>query len=61
MTASLACLSNVGPGLSMVGPTGNYAFFSWWSKLMLSFEMLFGRLEIFPLAYLLSPPVWRRR
>ena len=61
LTASLACISNVGPGLSMVGPSGNYSFFSWWAKLLLSFEMLLGRLEIFPLVYLLPPGVWRRR
>ena len=61
MTASLACLSNVGPGLSMVGPSGNYSFLSWWVKLMLSMEMLLGRLEIFPLVYLFSPQVWKKR
>ena len=61
LTASLACISNVGPGLSLVGPNGNYAMFSSGSKLVLSVEMLLGRLEIFPMMYLLSPRVWRKR
>ena len=61
LTASLACLSNVGPGLSAVGATGNYAMFSPVSKLVLSLEMLLGRLEIFPIIYLFSPKVWIKR
>ena len=61
LTASVACISNVGPGLGAVGPTGNYAFFSPLSKLTLSFEMLLGRLEIFPMLFLLSPSVWKKR
>ncbi|MBQ9248786.1 MAG: TrkH family potassium uptake protein [Oscillospiraceae bacterium] len=61
LTASIACISNVGPGLSMVGPTGNYAFFSVLSKLVLCFEMLLGRLELFPMLFLLAPSVWRKR
>lgn len=61
LTASIACISNVGPGLSLVGPTGNYAFFSVPSKLVLCFEMLLGRLEIFPMLFLLTPSVWRKR
>lgn len=61
MTASIACISNVGPGLSAVGPTCNYSFFSPLSKLILCFEMLVGRLEIFPMLFLLAPSVWRKR
>ena len=61
LTASIACISNVGPGLSAVGPTGNYGFFSPLSKLVLSFEMLLGRLEIFPMLFLFSAGVWKRR
>ena len=61
LTASIACISNIGPGLSLVGPAGNYAFFSVPSKLILIFEMLLGRLEIFPVLFLFSPSVWRRR
>ncbi|MBQ7895197.1 MAG: TrkH family potassium uptake protein [Oscillospiraceae bacterium] len=59
-TAALTCISNVGPGLSLVGPTGNFAIFSPLSKLALSFAMLFGRLEIYPLIVLLSRSTWRR-
>ena len=61
LTASIACISNIGPGLSKVGPAGNYAFFSVPSKLVLVFEMLLGRLEIFPVMFLFSPSVWRKR
>ena len=60
-TASLACISNIGPGLSLVGPAENFAFFSVPSKLVLIFEMLLGRLEIFPVMFLFAPSVWRRR
>ena len=59
LTASVACISNVGPGLSAVGPAANYAFFSPLSKFFLCFEMLLGRLEIFPILFLFSPPVWK--
>lgn len=61
LTASIACISNVGPGISAVGPTGNYSFFSAISKLILCFEMLLGRLEIFPILFLLTPSVWKKR
>ena len=61
LTASIACISNVGPGLSAVGPTANYAFFSVLSKLTLCVEMLLGRLEIFPILFLLSLSVWKKR
>ena len=61
LTASIACISNIGPGLSLVGPTGNYAFFSVFSKLVLSFNMLIGRLEIFPVLFLFAPSVWKKR
>ncbi len=60
-TASLACISNIGPGLGAVGPMGNYGFFSVLSKIILIFEMLLGRLEIFPVLFLFAPSVWRRR
>ncbi len=49
VTSVIACLNNIGPGLSMVGPTGNYASFSLFSKLILSFDMLAGRLELYPI------------
>ena len=60
-TATLASLSNIGPGLSMVGPSGNYAMFSFRSKLVLSACMLLGRLEIYPILMLVTPRVWKRR
>lgn len=59
-SASLACLSNIGPGLEMVGPIGNFAAFSPLSKLVLTLAMLVGRLEIFPILILLHPATWRR-
>ncbi len=60
MTAVLACLNNIGPGLDLVGPTGNYAMFSWSSKVVLILDMLLGRLEIFPLLIMLSPRTWKK-
>lgn len=60
-TAVTACFNNIGPGLDMVGPIGNYSQFSVLSKLVLSFDMLFGRLEIFPLFFLFSNSVWTKR
>ena len=58
-SATAACLSNVGPGLSLVGPTANYAHFSPGIKYLLSFLMLLGRLEFIPLLVLFSPWAWR--
>ncbi len=58
--ASLACVANVGPGLAMVGPTENYAFFSAGTKIVLSIAMLLGRLEFFALLALFVPSFWRR-
>ncbi len=60
-TAVTACINNIGPGLDMVGPSGNYAFFSPFSKLVLIFDMLAGRLELFPMMILLAPATWRRK
>lgn len=59
-SASLTCISNVGPGFSMVGPTANFTAYSGFSKLVLSIEMIAGRLEIFPVILLFSPSTWRR-
>ena len=61
LTSVIACFNNIGPGLSMVGPTGNFAAFSPFSKLVLSADMLLGRLEIFPMLLLFAPSVWRGR
>ena len=58
-TASLTCMSNVGPGLGMIGPTGNYSALSSVTKLILSFTMVVGRLEIFPILILISPAAWK--
>ena len=60
ITAVSACLGNVGPGLGMVGPMGNFSAFSNFSKIVLSFAMLFGRLEIFPMLITLTPKTYRR-
>ncbi len=57
--AVAATYNNVGPGLGIVGPTGNYASFSDMGKLILSFIMITGRLEIFPILILFSPRSWR--
>ena len=60
-TAVASCLNNIGPGLEVVGPMGNFADFSPFSKLLLSFDMLAGRLEIFPMLLLFAPSIWRRK
>ncbi|MGI6236634.1 MAG: TrkH family potassium uptake protein [Candidatus Excrementavichristensenella sp.] len=60
LTAALATLSNVGPGLGMIGPTGNFSGFSHLSKVVLSLCMLIGRLEIYPILILLAPSSWRK-
>jgi trk system potassium uptake protein TrkH len=59
-TAVSATLNNIGPGLGMVGPTGNFSEFSVISKLVMIFDMLAGRLEIFPMLMLFTPAVWRK-
>lgn len=59
--AVLACFNNIGPGLEMVGPTGNFGSFSVLSKIVLIFDMLAGRLEIFPILSLFAVRVGPRR
>ncbi len=59
-TSVISCLSNIGPGLSLVGPSGSYGVWSGGAKLLLSFLMLLGRLEIFPVLMLFAPGTWRR-
>lgn len=59
-TAVLATMSNIGPGLGIVGPTGNFSQFSDFSKLVLSFCMLAGRLEIYPLLVIFQRDTWKR-
>ncbi len=56
----VSCMSNVGPGLGPAGPMGSYDIFSDISKVIMSFAMLAGRLEIFPILLLFSPDTWRR-
>ena len=60
-TSVATCINNVGPGLEMVGPMGSFADFSAPAKLLLSFDMLAGRLELYPMLALFSPRLWRKR
>lgn len=60
LTASLSCISNIGPGLNAVGPYGSFSVFSSFSKFIMSLEMIAGRLELFPLLVLFSPKTWAR-
>ena len=59
-TAALSCMSNIGPGLSLIGPKGSFAIFSDLSKLILSLTMLCGRLEIYAILILFLPSTWRK-
>ena len=60
-TAVITCMNNVGPGMEMVGPMGNFSQFSDPVKYLLSFDMLAGRLELYPMLALFAPRLWRRR
>lgn len=60
-TAVTATFNNIGPGLGKVGPTGNFSSFSGLSKLVLIFDMLAGRLEIFPMLLLFSKETWSKK
>lgn len=60
-TAVTTCINNMGPGLEKVGPTENFSFFSNLSKIVLTVDMLLGRLECFPIIILFSPTVWRKK
>ena len=60
-SAVLACFNNIGPGLETVGPTCNFSAYSPLSKLVLSWAMLAGRLEIFPILVLFSRRTWKKR
>ncbi len=59
-TSVITTMSNIGPGLEMVGPVGNFSAFSGLSKLVLSFCMLAGRLEIYPMLIMFSPSIWKK-
>lgn len=60
-TSVVATLNNIGPGLELVGPTQNFSIFSVFSKFVLMFDMLAGRLELFPMMVLLMPTTWKRK
>ncbi|MBO4242531.1 MAG: TrkH family potassium uptake protein [Clostridiales bacterium] len=60
-TAVLACLDNIGPGLEMVGPTCNYSIMSFFSKYILIFDMLAGRLELFPMLIIFHPRLYMKK
>lgn len=60
-TAVAATLNNIGPGLEVVGPMGNFSSFSNLSKLVFCFDMLAGRLELLPMLMLFVPSVWKRK
>lgn len=59
-TAIAATINNIGPGMAKVGPTANFSIYSPLSKLVMTFDMLVGRLEIFPVMVLLSPYTWKK-
>lgn len=60
-SASAACFNNIGPGLAAVGPAANYAGYSVFSKLVLSLAMLLGRLEIYPILFVMSRHAWSKK
>ena len=60
-TSVVATLNNIGPGFGGVGPTDNFSQFSVLSKLVFIFDMLVGRLEIFPMLLLFMPSTWKNR
>jgi trk system potassium uptake protein TrkH len=60
-SAVLACVNNIGPGFDSVGPTCNFSGFSVFSKLVLCFDMLAGRLEIFPILILFVKGTWKHK
>ena len=59
-TAVAATFNNIGPGLEGVGPTANFGLYSGFSKLVLTFDMLAGRLELFPMLLLFAPETWKK-
>ena len=59
-TAIAATINNIGPGLELVGPMGNFDCFSFLSKIVMIFDMLAGRLEIYPLMIFFLPSTWKR-
>ena len=61
LSAELACFNSIGPGIGSVGPMSNYSAYSGFSKILLSLNMLLGRLEIFPILVLFTPQMWKKR
>lgn len=61
VTAVLATFNNIGPGLGLVGPAGNFAAFSPLAKVVLTLDMLLGRLELYPMLILMLPTTWTKR
>lgn len=61
VSAVTTCFNNVGPGFGSLGPSGNFSAISDFSKIVLSVDMLLGRLELFPILLLLVPSVWRKK
>jgi trk system potassium uptake protein TrkH len=61
ISAVISCVNNIGPGFDAVGPMSNFSGYSILSKLVLIFDMLAGRLEIFPILVLFSPHTWKNR
>lgn len=59
-SAVIACFNNIGPGIGAVGPAGNFAGYNIFAKLVLCFDMLLGRLEIFPILLLFTPNSWKK-
>lgn len=59
-TASLACISNIGPGMGQIGPNGCFAMFSMPVKMVLAIIMLLGRLELYPILAFFAPTTWRK-
>jgi trk system potassium uptake protein TrkH len=58
-SASIACITSLGPGLAKVGPAANFSFFHGWEKLLLSFEMILGRLELLTMLSIFLPSFWK--
>ena len=60
ISATAACFNNVGPGFDAVGPASSFSAYSGLSKIVLSFAMLLGRLELFPMILIFSPKLWKK-
>jgi trk system potassium uptake protein TrkH len=59
-TSVVATINNIGPGLGKVGPSGSFADFSGWAKIVFIFDMFVGRLEVFPMLVLFAPRTWKK-